>query len=294
MSDTSRGLPGAAPRWSERDRFVWKGQPKKPLSDVYHAWLDAPWRAALGAVFVLYSAVNLVFAVLYFAVQGVENVRPGSFADAFFFSVQTLATIGYGKMAPVSTVANVIVSFEALTGMVGSAMVTGLLFAKFARPTARVLFSNVAVVTHHQGKPSLQFRLANERRNRIVEAQLRVTALLTEVTKEGVTLRRQIDLSLVRERSAVFALTWVAIHVLDEKSPLFGLSAAQLAEQGVMVFATVLGLDETFSQTVHARKQYEPEDILFGKRFVDIITDLPDGRREIDYPSFHDVRDEAA
>ena len=281
--------PPASRRWDERERFVWKGQPRKPLSDVYHAWLEASWRAALLAVFAIYTAVNLVFAVLYFAAQGIENARPGSFTDAFFFSVQTLATIGYGKMAPVSTAANIIVAFEALTGMVGSAMITGLLFAKFARPTARVLFSRVAVVTPYQGAPSLQFRIANERGNRIVEAQLRVTALRTEVTKEGVTLRRQLDLTMLRDRSAVFALTWTAIHVIDHSSPLFGLTARDLADKQVQLFASVLGLDETFSQNIHARQVYLPEDVLFGKRLVDIISELPDGRREIDYQRFHDV-----
>ena len=281
--------PQAKRRFDERESFVWKGQPRKPLGDAYHAWLDASWRAALAAVFVVYAALNLFFAVLYYAVEGIENARPGSFADAFFFSVQTLATIGYGKMAPISTAANVVVSFEALTGMVGTAMITGLLFAKFARPTARVLFSRVAVITPYQGKPSLQFRVANERGNRIVEAQMRVTALKTEVTQEGVTLRRQVDVTMLRERSAVFALTWTAIHVIDESSPLHGLTAQQMRDKQVLLFASVLGLDETFAQTIHARQAYQPEDVLFDKHFVDIIRELPDGRREIDYTRFHDV-----
>ena len=288
MAETPRGH--SAPRLDERQRFVWKGAPGKPLSDAYHAWLEASWGSALGAVVVFYFAANALFGVGYWLSGGVENARAGSYSDAFFFSVQTLATIGYGKMAPVSTAAHLLVTFEALTGIVATAMMTGLLFAKFARPTARVLFSNVAVVSPYQGVPSLQFRLANERGNRIVEATLRVAVLRTEVTAEGVKLRRILDLTMMRERTAIFALTWTAIHAIDAQSPLSGLTARDLEEQGIELVATVTGLDETFAQTIHARHLYRWDDLRYGARFVDIISELPDGRREIDYLRFHDIK----
>jgi inward rectifier potassium channel len=282
----------AARRWSERERFIWKNQPRRPLSDVYHAWLNTSWRSAIGLVFLFYTLANLIFGAGYYLIGGIENARHGSFADSFFFSVQTLATIGYGKMVPLSMAANVLVSIEALCGIVGTAMMTGLLFAKFARPTARVLFSKVAVIAPHDGVPSLQFRLANERGNRIVEAQLRVTVLRTQDTKEGVKLRRQVDLPMLRDRSAVFALTWTAIHLLDEQSPLFGMSQKDWVSEQIEMFVTVLGLDETFSQTIHARHLYSWDEVLFGYRFVDVISLLPDGRREIDYAVFHEVKQE--
>ena len=277
-------------RLDERQRFVWKGAPGKPLSDAYHGWLEASWGKALLTVLVFYFAANALFAVGYWLCGGVENARDGSFTDAFFFSVQTLATIGYGKMAPVSLAAHLLVTFEALTGILATAMMTGLLFAKFARPSARVLFSNVAVVSPYQGVPSLQFRLANERGNRIVEATLRVALLRTEVTLEGVQIRRILDLTMLRERTAIFALTWTAIHAIDAQSPLFGLTAADLEKHGIELVATVTGLDETFAQTIHARHLYRWDDLRYGARFVDIISELPDGRREIDYPRFHDVK----
>ena len=267
-----------------------KGARLRPLADLYHAWLKASWTASLGAILIAYLAANTLFGAVFWLVGGIENARPGSFEDAFFFSVQTLATIGYGKMAPVSTAAHLLVTVEALTGILATAMMTGLLFAKFARPTARVLFSNVAVVSPYQGVPSLQFRLANERGNRIVEATLRVAVLRTEVTAEGVKLRRILDLTMMRERTAIFALTWTAIHAIDAQSPLSGLTARDLEEQGIELVATVTGLDETFAQTIHARHLYRWDDLRYGARFVDIISELPDGRREIDYLRFHDIK----
>src|SRR5262249_23589165 len=154
--------------------------------------------------------------------HAIANARPGSFSDAFFFSVQTMATIGYGQMAPATFAAHVLVSVEAFVGLVGFAMVTGITFSKFSRPTARILFSNVAVVTQRDGVPCLMFRMANERGTSIVEAQAHVVLTRSETTLEGEKVRRFYDLKLLRQQNILFALSWTALHPITQESPFSG------------------------------------------------------------------------
>ena len=234
--------------------------------------------------------MNALFAFAYLAGgDGIENARPGSFIDAFFFSVQTMGTIGYGRLAPGTVWSNLLVTVEVITGVLGLAMVTGLVFAKFSRPTARVVFSQRAVVTPHDGVPSLMFRMANARGNRIVEARVRAVLARDETTAEGETMRRFHDLALVRDRNPLFALTWTAIHPITATSPLFGATPEGLAAMGAEVVASLVGIDETVSQTVHARHTYAAADLAWGARLRDILRRLPDGRRQVDYARFHDV-----
>jgi inward rectifier potassium channel len=261
-----------------------------PLRDVYHSLLVSTWGRFFALVLVAYLGANVVFALGYLAIgDGIEEARRGSFADAFFFSVQTMATIGYGKMAPRGVAANLLVTLEALVGLLGLALVTGLVFAKFARPTARVLFSAHAVVTTFDGTPSLLFRMANERGNQIAEAQAHLVLLRTERTPEGEEVRRVHDLRLRRSQSAFFAFTWLVVHPLTPDSPLHGETAESLREKDVDLVASVTGLDETLSQSVHARHAWSPDQILWNHRFVDVLVQLPDGRRAIDYRKFHEV-----
>jgi inward rectifier potassium channel len=181
--------------------------------------------------------------------EPIANARPGSFADAFFFSVQTMSTIGYGVLAPRTPYANVLVTTEALVGLLGLAMVTGMIFAKFSRPTARVLFSRVAVMTRRDGVPCLMLRMANRRGNQIVEARVHVVLALTETTAEGEVIRGLHDLAMARAENALFALSWTAIHPITEQRPLFRVTSESLAEQEAGSIVSLTGLDETFSQT---------------------------------------------
>jgi inward rectifier potassium channel len=290
----SRRLPGPRPSATRPDAtatVVRLGLKRRFLADLYHSLLHMRWRWIVPLIALVYVVVNSLFAIAYMACgDGIENARPGQFADAFFFSVQTLATIGYGKMVPRSPIANLLVAFEALIGMVGTAMATGLMFAKFSRPTARVIFSNVAVVTTRDGVPSLMFRMANERGNQIVEATLHVVFARTERTLEGESVRRFYDLELSRSSTALFTLTWTAIHPIVETSPLFGRDVEQLRAARASIIVSLMGYDETFSQTVHARHSYEVDDIRWDVNFEDILLELPDGRRAIDYSKFHDVK----
>jgi inward rectifier potassium channel len=265
------------------------GLRRRPLSDLYHFLVSASWRALIALIVVAYAALNAVFALGYLALGDViENARPGSFADAFFFSVQTMATVGYGKLLPRTFGANVLATIEILTGGFGLAVMTGLVFAKFARPTARVLFSRVAVVAPYDGVLSLLVRMANTRSAQIVEAHLTVTMLRTERTAEGHEVRRMLDLPLVRDRSAFFALTWTAVHRVDAKSPLFGEDQASLAAKGAQIFVSLTGFDERLAQNVHARHSYRADEIAFGVRFQDVLGQV-DGQRAIDYRKFHEV-----
>src|SRR6185312_11492889 len=267
------------------------GLERAPHKDVYHFILGRTWLTFFLIVAVVFVLANLCFAWLYLAEPGaVANVRPGSFEDAFYFSVQTLATIGYGGMYPASRYGHVVVALEAVVGILMVALITGITFTRFARPIARVLFSNKAVVTPRDGVPHLMFRMANWRRNRIVEARLSVVMLITERTREGEVMRRQIDLPLVRDKTTVFFLTWSAMHLIDDRSPFFGPGALdRLRAQQAEVYLGLTGLDETIGQVIHVRKQYALDDIVSGARFADVLSTGEDGTRVIDYRKFHDV-----
>jgi inward rectifier potassium channel len=252
--------------------------------------LSVSWLKLFTLIVLLYAAANAGFALLYLAGGNcIENARPGSFGDMFFFSVQTMGTIGYGKLVPVTLYANVLVTIEVLTGLLAFALATGLFFTKFARPTARVLFSKVMVVATRDGVPHLMFRMANERSNQIVEAQLRFTMLRNERTLEGEQMRRFYDLPLARSQTSIFALTWMAMHPIDANSPLHGHTADTLRAANAEFVASVMGTDDTFSQTVHARHAYHVDEIVWGARLADIFVLNPDGRRVVDYRRFHDT-----
>jgi inward rectifier potassium channel len=260
------------------------------FGDLYHFALRLPWwRFLLGGV-AFYLAANAVFATLYLLQPGaIANARPGSFADAFFFSVQTIATLGYGVMAPATLYANLVVTAETATGLMLLALATGLVFARFSRPTARILFSRVAVVGPYNGVPTLSFRLANQRQNQILEAEVRAVLLRDERTAEGTLIRRFYDLNLARYRSPVFALTFSVMHEIDRDSPLHGATSASLQADNAELIVTASGIDETIAARVHARTSYLPHEILWSHRFVDVIGWSDDGCRVIDYRRFHDT-----
>ncbi|KYC39519.1 ATP-sensitive inward rectifier potassium channel 10 [Scytonema hofmannii PCC 7110] len=269
---------------------VRKGISHKHWHDPYHLLLTLPWYYTLLVISLGYIIANALFALAYIiGGDGIENARPGNFFDAFFFSVQTMASIGYGAMYPKTPYANFLVTIESLLGLIGLAMGSGLMFARFSLPRARVMFSNIAVITPYNDVPTLMFRVANERENWILEAQVRVTLARTEITKEGDVMRRFYDMPLVRSQSPLFALTWTVMHVIDENSPLYGVTSEEMVEDEMEVVVTFTGLDETVSQTIHARHSYISEEIVWNMRFVDILGKTKDGSRCINYARFHDV-----
>lgn len=287
------GVEARPPRLIARgtaDKVLMVGLRRPVFGDLYHRTLRLGWASFLGAVFLLYIVANVLFALLYLLEpEGVANAHPGSFSDAFFFSVETLATVGYGQMYPATLYANLVMTVETAVGILFVAIATGLVFARFSRPTARILFSRVAVIGPYNGRPVLSFRLANQRRNQILQAEVGVTLLRDEVTAEGVPIRRFYDLKLARYRTPVFAMTFTVMHEIDLESPLYGADAVSLAAQNAELVVTASGLDETIAQRVNARTSYLPDEIRWGSRFVDISGWTEDGRRIIDYRGFHDT-----
>lgn len=261
-----------------------------PLTDLYYHLMSGSWLLLIGVLGLAYMLANLVFALLYLLQSdGIASADPNSFTDAFAFSVQTLSTIGYGTLSPSSGPVHTLVAFEAMVGLLGTAIATGLVFAKFARPKAKVMFSQSMVVYHRNGRPVLVFRVGNARGNEIIEASLRISALVPEVSAEGERMVRLIDLELLRSSTPMFAMTWSVFHVIDEGSPLHGYDEERLREDGVRFIVSFTGIDGTFSQTVHARHIYFDGDVLWWRRFVDIVSENEDGRLRIDYRRFHDT-----
>lgn len=267
------------------------GQPWAPWKDAYHLVLTRTWPSFMLFVALTYVGVNGLFATLYALVPGcLANARPGSFEDAFYFSVQTLATIGYGGMMPATRYAHLVVIVEALVGILFVALVTGMTFARFSRPATRVLFTNKIAVTPRVDGPVMLFRMANERHNQIIEAQLKVIILVNETTSDGMTMRRPLDVKLVRTTTPMFALSWTAMHRIDEASPFHGPAALErLRKADGQIYLTLTGYDETIAQNIHARYGYALEDIVWNARFADVLTTRPDGTRSLDYTHFHET-----
>ncbi len=262
--------------------------------DAYHMIMSLTWpRFFFGAV-TLYTLVNLAFATAYWlGGHAVNNAT--SFIDCFFFSVETLATVGYGNMSPATIYGHSVATAEIMTGMLSLAVITSLVFARFSKPTARVLFSRVATIADYDGVPALMLRVANQRKSYIVEASANLVLLRDEQTREGHSLRRFHDLKLERSRSPLFPLSWQIMHRIDESSPLHGVDARAFADGDMRLSVTISGTDETFAAGVTARHSYASEDLVFGRRFVDIFSEGDHPRHlYIDMTRFHDLIDVGA
>jgi inward rectifier potassium channel len=270
------------------------GQRRTPLRDFYHALLRLPWWATITAISGAFLAANAMFALAYMLVGGVEHALPGSFRDAFFFSVQTMGTIGYGAMYPGSTAANVVVVVEAIVSLLLTAMSTGIVFAKLSRSTARCAFTRHAVISPVDGVPTLMFRLGNERGNQIVDAKIQVVLYRTERTDEGRTYYRQLDLNLVRGQALSLSRSWNVLHAIDDTSPLWGETPASMAANEIELQVMMVGLDDITMQTVHAGHRYFAKDILWGARLADVLSETPEGHLLLDLRRFHDVEPTAA
>ena len=255
--------------------------------DFYYIVLVSRWSRILALLAGMYLFVNVVFACLYLlGGDCIANATPGSFWDAFFFSVQTWATIGYGAMAPKTRYADVLVAIESFSGLLSMSLITGLVFAKFAQPKAKVRFTKNILITTFDGKPTLMFRMGNMRANQIVEAKLMVVWTSEAKTAEGPTFRKLLDLKMVRDTTVLFSLSWTAMHIVDESSPLFGMSTEALKAIKAQVVISLTGLDAEFNQMVHARKTYGASDFVWGQRFEDVLMPSADGMSVIDYRNF--------
>ena len=256
------------------------------LRDAYHSFLRIRWSASLGLIALAFMLVNLIFAVVYYYVGGVAGLQDDSFFESLVFSVQTIGTIGYGVMHPESHAANVVMIVESIVGIIFTAVVTGLVFAKFSRPASRIQFSSSCVVCQHDGMPTLIFRVGNRRSNTIVETEIHVVAGFTRVTKEGKQFYQQLDLPLVRSRIAAMRRGWAVMHVIDDKSPFHGLTSEDLKRLEVEITISLLGFDDVTLQTAYAMHQYFDHQIVYGRVFADTLTTLTNGDLLLDMTKF--------
>jgi len=256
--------------------------------DLYHFFISCRWWLFLVLLIGLYMLLNLCFAGLYaLDPVGISQAQPGSLKDAFFFSVQTMSTVGYGSMSPVTTYAHTLMVVQSVVSYLFTALSTGLVFAKFAKVRAQVLFSQKALIQPYNGKPALTFRAANERSSQIVEATVKVFFSRNEFSQEGVRERRIYDLSLLRDSTPLFSLVWNVYHPIEPGTPLYGETEASLIAGQCTLMITFTGIDDVLGQTVHSRYAYNAHEILFNHRFVDIIDIDDEGVRSVNYLHFH-------
>ncbi len=262
-------------------------------ADISHRCMTASWPAFIGGAAVVFVAFNAIFACFYWiGHQPISNVPGGTYIDYLYFSIETLSTAGYGDMHPQTHYGHFIATVELFTGIFSMSLMTGLIFARFSRPNARLLFVDNPVISIHEGKPTLMVRFANERHNIISNATARLWLFKNVKSMEGQSLRRFYELALARNESPALALSWTLFHTIDEESPLYGLSAEDFGTSNVTLVVVVSGYDVVAAQTVHARKSWDHPDIRHGHRYADIIGTSEDGRVRIDYGRFHDTYQE--
>lgn len=261
----------------------------------YHWSLSVTWPRFLGFMAASYLTINLVFAAAYFlcgpeAIQGLPaESMGGEFLRAFFFSVETFATIGYGHIAPVGVAANVLVTVEAFINIVGVALATGVVFARFSRPTTNIVYSRNAVVAPYQGMSGLMFRIANARSSQLIELEAKVILSRIELTTKG-TVRKFHELKLERPRVVFFPLSWTLVHPIDSASPLAGLTEEDLKLSDAEILILLTGTDETSSQTVHSRSSYKAAEIIWNANFASIFRRSDkEGILGMDLGRLHDV-----
>jgi inward rectifier potassium channel len=260
--------------------------------DLYHWLLTLSWMKFAAFIFASYLAVNLVFALIYCLGGGVAEMRPHSLSDAYFFSVETLSTVGYGHMYPDALFGHMVATVEIMIGLFGVAVVTGLIFVRFSRPAPGVVFSDPLVWRLFDGQPSLMFRVANIRHQAMAEAEFRLMLLREHISKEGEDVVRFASLRLEFERLIAFPAAVTIRHLITEDSPLYGLTREDFEKHRVRFLASVVCIDTIIPASVQSQKYYTWRDVQFGRRFVEIYTsEEEDDLLTVDYGRFHDTED---
>ena len=258
--------------------------------DLYHRSMTVYWPVFFGSAALIFVVLNAAFACLYWLGDNpIANTGNKSPLELFYFSIETLGTVGYGDMHPQTDYGHFVATLEIFTGMCFLAVLTGLVFARFSRPRARFVFAEQAVVTEHEGRPTLMIRMANARHNTISRANARLWVIRAERTQEGDQLRRFYELTLDRREHPMFVLSWMLFHVIDQDSPLHGMSSEDLSDGDALFVLNVGGLDDSSAQQLHARRVYSWRDIKWGYRYRDITSVSAQGRFLLDYTMFHDV-----
>jgi inward rectifier potassium channel len=263
-------------------------------ADISHRCMTASWPAFILGAASVFLIFNAGFAFIYWLVHWlgddpISNVGSKAYIDYFYFSIETLSTAGYGDMHPQTHYGHFVAAVELFTGIFSMSLMTGLIFARFSRPSTRLLFANNPVISQHEGMPTLMVRFVNERHNVIGNATARLWMFKNIVTAEGQPFRRFFELPLLRNEHPALALSWTLHHTLDESSPLHGLSREDFVADDISLVVVVSGYDVVAAQTVHARKSYDHPTIRFGHRYADVLSTTDDGRIRIDYGRFHDT-----
>lgn len=258
--------------------------------DLFHHFMTVSWPQLFATFAAFFLAFDTLFGFLYYLVPGcLANLNPPGFAGAFFFSVETLATVGYGDMHPQTLYGHSVAMVEIFVGLMSLALITGLMFARFSRPRARFMFTRNIVVRPLDGCTTLMIRAANLRHNVVQDASAHLYMLRDEVTQEGFRIRRVIDLPLIRSRHPMFVLGWTMMHAIDESSPLNGETAESLRESDPTFVLSMSGNDQSTGQTLTARAAYSHRDIRWGATFRDVLEETPDGTLHLDYTKFDEV-----
>ena len=257
------------------------------LADLYYATIEMSWPAFITLVSVVFLLLNLTFGVVYAGMPGaIANAVSGSIVDGFFFSVETLGTVGYGNMAPVTRLGHSIAAIEILVGIFFSATVTGLIFARYARPRNCFLFSDVAVIGDHDGRRTLMVRLASIRARPIADVQAQISWLERVETSDGRVFRRLVNLPLARSHNPSMALAWTLVHVIPEDSAMM---QALVEAPEFRLIATVSGLDTLLATQAIGGQAYERTSVLLDHEFLDVVDDSDD-MLLLDLSKLHDVR----
>ncbi len=254
------------------------------LSDLYHKFLTKSWLMVLFIIFALSMIVNIIFTSFYMTCNGINNAT--HWYDYFFFSIQTLSTIGYGFMYPTNLCSHVLVAIQSFMGMLFVSFLTGIVFAKFSLPRAKILYTKNIVIHHENNDLMLKLRITNKRGNQIIDANIRAVVLKLEKLSDGTNFRKIQDLNLLRERIPMFSLSFTVQHKIDENSPFFGETHESLLEKQVMVIITINGIDESLTQTLVSKYFYAFEDIKWGMKFKDVLVYDENGEMFFEYDNF--------
>jgi len=258
------------------------------ISDFYYHLLRISWFKFLTLLISFYLLINTFFASLYFFLpSSIKNVQASSFWDTWIFSFQTSTTLGYGYLYPTNTLTNIIAVFDVISGILFVAVATGIAFTKLSRPSSKILFSKNVLITNYNGRPSLLLRIGNQRANEIIDAEVCMIALVSQVSPEGVSMRRMLDLKLEKNKTPLFSLSWTLMHTIDEESPLYNLKQDDYINEDIRFIISFTGIDDVFSATIHDRHIYSSEKVVFDKYFQDILGKDDKGNSTIDYSKFH-------
>lgn len=275
--------------------IIARGLAANVWTDAYHASLTVGWRVFIGAAATAFIVLNGFFGVLYaLSPHAIANVAAHGWLGYFFFSIETIASVGYGDMYPLTRYGHTIASIEIFVGLFSIALLTGLIFARFSQPRARIIFANRPVISTYEGQPTLMLRVANARINMISDASAKLWFMRNLVTAEGTSMRRFFELSLARVENPMFVLTWSIFHVIDEASPLYGLDEKELRQFDGGFVLSIAGHDETSGQMVRARRIFSHDEVAWGYQYSDILETTAEGPVIVNYQLLHEIEPEPA